>query len=251
MVENLLNNPLMALTLAINGVIIFIELIRLIIVGIELIVLKINVKSNKFKKLVGNNIIKMIEKIYKRNKIFSKVRLVLMVMSTIVIFIISINLVYDAIHILSILLLSIFNSDAKISAYISLTLTLCIMAYLPQKSGLLIFKIVDGIFSKVFKRTRVNEFEKIMTFHNNVIITLSPKLWIYLISIFITVLNSLEKITNTQLVSIPIWVDIRLVVVESVLTMIVIDRFLKMLISEYKNIIKNKENLINSYEKIK
>lgn len=251
MIENLLNNPLMRLTLVINVAIIFIESIRLILVGIKLMVLKINLKSNKFEKLIGNKIINILEKIYKRNKIFSMVRLVLMLMSTIDIFIVSIDFVYSTIHLLSILLLSIFKVDAKISAYISLTLTLCIMAYLPQKSGLLIFKIVNGIFSKVFKITRINEFEKIMTFHNYVITMLSPKLWIYFISIFITVLNSLEKIMNTQLISIALWVDIRQVVVESVLTMIVIDRFLKMLISEYKNIIKNKENLINSYGEIR
>ncbi|BCZ49310.1 hypothetical protein psyc5s11_53770 [Clostridium gelidum] len=136
---------------------------------------------------------------------------------------------YFGIHFLG----SKFNLNADACAYLSLTLLLTAISYYPEKIFLSVLVGANRVFSKI--RPKKNNTIK-LAFYRKIVILMRPKLWVYLISVFITIINSIERISNIEILSNQLWLQIKPVVIEAVLTMIVIDRFINLLKNEYTQI---------------
>lgn len=151
-------------------------------------------------------------------------------------FLLSIRILYSLIYISISLMFLKFNLQKEVNSYLSLTLLLILVAYFPDKTGYWFQTGIIKIVNKAMKKEMGKDYFKEINTSIKIIIFLRPKLWVYSISIFITVLNSLESISNKVVYSSPLWLQIKPIIFESVITMIVVDRFINLFKSEYKTL---------------
>lgn len=143
-----------------------------------------------------------------------------------------------------------FFCNRTVSAYIALSLCLTIISIYPQiiftiykTASKIIFKIINLL--SCITKLNLNNLSDIDQQLKNSSSKFKPKLFIYFISILITVFTTIEKLSDSPIISLKYWLQIKPVIFESVITMIVIDRFMNLLrqelkISHNKNVTPNK-----------
>ncbi len=151
---------------------------------------------------------------------------------TILTFYISCRALYDFIYVMLNLIFGI--PKHHLYAYISLSIILIAVSYFPDKSGLWMQHVWVKLFKLFRKKDLSKNYENSIEQSKKFIILLRPKLWVYFVSIIITIMSSIEKISGAILISDDMWIQIKPVIFESVLTLIVIDRFIKAFCAEYK-----------------
>ncbi|BCZ46957.1 hypothetical protein psyc5s11_30240 [Clostridium gelidum] len=171
-------------------------------------------------------------------KIYSKFQGLSTILITLSGCIISIELIYGIIHIVIYAVSEKINLGENACNYLSLTVFLMCIAYYPEKVVLMIQSCTLKIFriTLIKMSELIDDVNKSIIIYKKAVILLRPKLWMYFISIFMTVLNSLEKISGMKILNYSLWLQIKPIVIEAVFTMIVIDRFVNLFKSEYKKI---------------
>lgn len=155
-------------------------------------------------------------------------------------FVCGMSLSYYAFKLVITLVLVSTNVDINIIKYLALTMTLVGAAYFPSNIGFWVFDCFNKISDKLFKlkhnQHSIAEDKKIILF-------LRPRLWVYFISILITIFNSFEKVSSSTIISLQIWLQLKPIAIESVFSLIVIDRFLSQFKNEKKSILNELKNI--------
>jgi predicted PurR-regulated permease PerM len=76
-------------------------------------------------------------------------------------------------------------------------------------------------------------------------------LLIYIFAFVIILLSSIETFENREIISYPYWLEFKSVIMQSVLTFIALDRFLKMFIDEWRSIKNDVVNLCKTFRNTK
>lgn len=253
-IKSIISDPLMRLFFAM----IFIEIVALIIwickSIVIILIVKILLKISKFHDDIGSKVkyYHLFDTItsFAGSKIYYKFNFILSVLITFVTCMISIRFVYQVIRFFINIVISGVNFSDDICSYLSLTLLLVCIAYYPEK---IVFIIQNGVNrignrkpSKLCLSKEVNKYNDDLEVYKKFVIFLRPKLWMYLISIFITIFNSLEKISSTPILNYPLWLQIKPIVFESVFSMIVIDTFINLFKTECRKIKEEAIEIVNS-----
>lgn len=180
-----------------------------------------------------------------RHKIKVDTNLLCSLIFTITIFLQSIKLLYSIVYIfISVIFIKItLVKDAY--AYFTLTIVLTIVAYFPDKVGLWVEISMNRFFKKISKKKIEGIPNKELDVSKSIIILLRPKLWVYFVSILFTIISSFEKISNKTIFSNHLWIQIKPIAFEAVISFIVIDRFVNLFKNEYKKINEEAKKLIN------
>ncbi len=132
--------------------------------------------------------------------------------------------------------LTYFNINSNVITYLQTCSLLAFFLYFPNEFGLLLSKMLNKLLDSLFFNNSI-EFNNINNFINkffdevkNAISFLKPRIYVYFLSFIFTLLASIEKISNSNLINFSQWIAIKPVIIESVLTIIVLDAF----INEYK-----------------
>lgn len=249
---NIFKDKLLIISLLASGLYIFIIIFNLIDTLIVFQICKMESKkiNNKvtFRFDMCLLLLKMIYKPYillnklrKKLKIRIDMDLIYSIILTIVTFLATIRALYNLVYIfMKTIPIKITNAN-EVYSYLSLTIVLTMVAYFPDKTGLVIQNILNRLLAKI-TRNKISDNPYIS---RNIIILLRPKLWVYMVSIFITIISSLEKISNTIIFTNGLWIQIKPIITESVVSLIVIDRFINLFKNHYKGISEEAKNLIN------
>ncbi|MBB6622381.1 hypothetical protein H7E67_02950 [Clostridium gasigenes] len=142
-----------------------------------------------------------------------------------------INFSYTLLKCILIMIFYSFNVSKNIVEYLNLTMIITLFTYFPQKFGLWIYYNINKLLKKLSANKSNIVFEKSIEEIEKCILFLRPKLLVYFISMLFTILNSLEKISGSAIVTMEFWMQIKPIVIESVFTVIVIDRF----VNQFRN----------------
>lgn len=208
--------------------------------------LGLNLEDKRIDDKLANKLRMMIYKFVfkKRNEkvLFKKVNAILSFVTCLVLFLNGITFTYNIIKIIPTILLSFINDRENIVTYLSLTATLTIVAYFPKNTGLWIYNMLDKWLNKFINNKDANIYNYFLTETDVIILFLRPKVLVYFISILFTVLNSLEKISGKDFITLHSWTSIKPTVIEAVFTVIVIDRFINQYKAEKRNSQQNQNN---------
>jgi hypothetical protein len=126
------------------------------------------------------------------------------------------------------LITSLFSSNTNICSYIALTFTLILLSYFPDKMSLWSYYVCNYLISKLIKKDSLRLAITLDTeSRKDIILFMNPRVWIYFISIFITAIDSIEKISNSIILNNTFWIQIKPSIFNAVVTTIVVDRFIK------------------------
>ena len=234
-------DPLTSITMLFYGLYVLIILVDLLVSVIKYLILKsiyfFPVKTFPAKQFHFysnfNDKYKLVKTILYRLYSILKLKIVFSFVMTILTFLISIRVIFYMFYYPFSFLL-----NDKISSYLTLTIILTAVAYSPDKLGFFIYQFLTNNINRLAKKKKVKieasqiELDRL----KGIILFLRPKLWIYLMSIFITLINSMEKISSSRIIINQFWMQIKPIAFESVITMIVIDRFINLFRVEYKKI---------------
>lgn len=226
MIEKILEDPIAILILLVSGfelICCFLYFIKLKIFIFLLFICRklINNSHRIFMIRTSSYISKKISENLDNDKKLNMLTIVCDIFFCFVIMYASINLIYIILSCIFYLISNKFNLGKNVDSYLSLTCILCLIAYVPDKV-LFLYNKIELKFKKDEHFIKSKKLKQIMS------ITKS-KLVLYGISIFITVINSIEKIGGKPIIDFDLWLQYKPVVFESVLTVIVIDRFIETL----------------------
>ncbi|AFK85501.1 MULTISPECIES: hypothetical protein [Thermoanaerobacterium] len=258
LIKEYLKDKLFFAILLINIIYIFINLLNYIWALIKYQMLEIELKKIREKNITNNIYIDFIALVYKffnfiyiflsrlikKSKIRFNIDLIYSIISTIIIFLMSIKVLYGFVYLFIRIILIKITLVKDAYAYFTLTIVLTIVAYFPDKVGLWLQDSLYKFVIKFFKK-KTHVLEESLYTSKSIILFLRPKLWVYLISIFITVINSFELISNTTIFINNLWIQIKPIISESVISFIVIDRFINLFKNEYKKIKEEAPKLTN------
>lgn len=161
--------------------------------------------------------------------------------------ILGISLSYLTIKIIITLILYPFRLNNNLVEYLTLTLALTLLSYFPDKFTFWFYNILNKLFGKLRHKDITMTYEQSFEKPDKLILILQPKLWMYLISIVFTLLNSFEKISGTILIEYQPWIKIKPIIFESVFTMLIIDRFVKQVKSDKDKISNHIKDYKNKF----
>lgn len=136
--------------------------------------------------------------------------------------------VFGSYIILTKLITSLIGIES-VSRYLSLTLSLVSLAYVPEKVGYW--------YLKIFLRKRSSS--KFFKYYPSVIKFLRFDLWIYLLSFLLVMISSIETFANKSLITLNVWIQFKPVILQSVVTVITLDRFIKPMRQEWPSIVND------------
>jgi hypothetical protein len=179
---------------------------------------------------------------HKRNlKVLSKV---LHILSAILLIGLGLMLIYIFIYVFFYTFVLSYNfiylianliANESVAIYLSLTGTLIVGAYFPERIGYAIIYIIA-------KLTRNKDgFERIYTTFAR---SIRSKMFIYFFACAITIISSIESLGGEVIIHIPIWNDFKPFIYQSVVSFIAFDGFLILLQSERKGILTDIKSLI-------
>lgn len=235
----------------ITVIVLTIAMLNCVRVLIEYGILTLKLKTDK-KKILNNIYLVLLSFVYKPLNyayiICHKIALIMKIdmhilYSITITILISFSFVKSLYIVVYLIFKSIFYKSTlakDVYAYLSLAFILITVSYFPDKVCLwmqyVICKFINKISHKRHDKKIISVYENELNISKKIIILLRPKLWIYLSSIFFTVISSLEKISNSVIITNPFWLQIKPIAFEAVFTMIVVDSFINLFISEYKKI---------------
>lgn len=126
-------------------------------------------------------------------------------------------------------LYSLFALSENCNNYLAITTTLLFLAYIPEKVGYYLLKVLE-------KSTSANYL--LSQRYQPVIRYLRIRLWIYFISFVLILISSIETFQGTNFIELIEWIHLKPVIVQSVLTLITLDRFINLLKTELNGIVK-------------
>lgn len=134
-------------------------------------------------------------------------------------FLFTIVFVYKAV----IALASVYISNLMICSYLSVVLTLVVVAYAPEKVGYYLLRILDKTTKPSFNLSAL---------YVGFIRFIRSRLWIYFFAFLCMGLYSIESFSEASL-KIPIWMEVSTIILPSVITFIALDRFLRLFLDEW------------------
>jgi len=183
------------------------------------------------------------------NKLFHYCNKIFGVILAVSFFLIVLNLFFSVLAFTVGIVFSIFEklffsifSSSNTAKYLALVLTLITLAYMPEQIGFWVLRIFD--LTQKSKNDFAGIYKKFIRF-------IRPKLWIYLFALVITLLSSIETFLNREIILFAYWVGFKSVVLQSVVTFIAFDRFLKMLLDEWTGIKKDVTDIYKSFSETK
>lgn len=122
-------------------------------------------------------------------------------------------------------LFNLLFKNQLVSTYLSLVISLVVLAYFPDKIGRLATRLVEKLIKEKMDK------------HYSVLIKLIRfKLWFYLAAFILMLLYATEILLEKDLFIFPLWLQFKPVILQSVVTFIALDRFLKLLGDEWQSI---------------
>lgn len=241
MVSNLykIGLALIVIALIISILSYVIALVRLWVARFESYLLK---KENIQIYFEGRLYKKLCKSILKKNKKISSVSIIIKKLVTYLTsigsMILGIDLSYTLIKLIITVISYQLGPNEKLVEYLTLTLTLTLLSYFPDKLTFWFSRSISKLINKGWSNYITMSFEQELGKSEKLILILQPKLWMYFISIVFTLLNSLEVISGTSFIEIKAWIEIKPIIFESVFTMLIIDSFVAQAKSDKDKIIK-------------
>lgn len=118
-------------------------------------------------------------------------------------------------------------SVSTLSNYLSLTCTLLLFTYIPEKIGYWILCLLEKV-----KPSDIDFSDRYLT----IVKALRLKILIYFVSFLLVLLSSMETFYGKTIIRYDLWVQFKPVILQSVVTVITFDRFLNLIIKEWNSI---------------
>jgi len=150
----------------------------------------------------------------------------LMAIAFVFAFVATVNLTFSGLR----ALFGYFFKDKFSAAYLSLTITLLVIAYLPEKLGLWYMLLIDKLGKKMMPLA-----DKYVIF----VKALRFRLVIYLFAFLLVLLSTLELYSNRIIIENFYWLQYKPVILQSVVSVIAFDRFIKLLSEEKTGIVND------------
>ncbi|KUO77243.1 MAG: hypothetical protein APF77_01180 [Clostridia bacterium BRH_c25] len=120
-----------------------------------------------------------------------------------------------------------FFDISELTNYLSLTFTLMLFIYIPEKIGYWILYLIEKV-----RKSDLNLANRYLI----IVKALRLKLFIYFVSFLLVLVSSMETFSGRAIVHNSLWLLFKPVILQSVVTVITFDRFLKLAITEWNNI---------------